>query len=234
MDPSAEVARALQRMLDADDAKKVSQDHGQWTTWQCAATDYWLLLHPELRHLRRSDPPVELTIERMQELAEHLNHAMDGIPSNWRLQKPSEAKIEHLARVGWYHELLKALYEPMWVALEGPPGDPERLERLVQFLEADVYCHRSGYMKSDAIRAIRRIPTIAEPVRSRLQRVVIRLIDGPDRREFRDYIRLAKKVDDHALREQIRTRANSEFEIVARHARWMLEELSSSRDIAPG
>src|SRR3954471_20128502 len=125
MQRSPEAALALRRMLDADDAKKISQDHGEWTTCQHAATNYWLLVHPELGHLRRSDPLVDLTVERMHELAANLSHAKDGIPSNWRLQKPSEAKVEHLARVGWFHELLKGLYEPMWAALAAPPGDRE-------------------------------------------------------------------------------------------------------------
>jgi hypothetical protein len=215
-------------MLDADDAKKISQDHGEWTTWQQAATDYWLLLHPELRHLRRTDQVVDLTVEHMKELAEHLSHAMDGIPSRWRLEKPSEIKIERLARVGWFHELLKGLYDPIRAAIEAAPRDPDGMELLVRFLEADVYCHRSGYMKSDVIRAIRRSPEIPEPFRVRLQRVVVHLVDGPDRREFRDYIRLAKKADDEMLRDEIRGRANAESEIVARHVRWMLDGLASS------
>jgi hypothetical protein len=225
---SRDVDEARERMLDAYVAKNaVGNAHDEWTVWQQAATDYWLLLHPEFQHLRRRDPPADLTIERMGELAEHIERAMDGIPSNWRLQKASEEKIEHVARVGWYHELLRGIYEPFWVALEHKPNNAAEIELMVRFLEADVYCHRSGYMKSDVIRAIRRTPELSDAIRNRLQQVVIDVIDRPDRREFRDYIRLAKKVEDEALRAEIRARSGAESEVVARHARWMLEGLAT-------
>ncbi|HJP88077.1 MAG TPA: hypothetical protein VJ850_03465 [Candidatus Limnocylindrales bacterium] len=227
---SRELADALQRMLDAADAKGAAGNADEWTMWQQAATDYWLLLHPELQHLRRAKPHVERTIERMTELAEHLSHAMDGIPDVWRFAKLSDEKIEHLARVGWFHELLKGLYEPFWAALEHKPNERDEIELMVRFLEADVYCHRSGYMKSDVIRAIRRSPVLLETVRSRLQDVVIHVVDGPDRREFRDYIRLAKKVDDEELRMRISARIGVDSEVVARHARWMLDGLTSRVD----
>lgn len=167
-------------------------------------------------------------IARYRDLAVEIEDATEGIRPDWQ-RLPEPARTAAQARVDRWHELMAALYDPLHAALAAVrAGDTKAIEPLVTFLEADVYCHRSGYMKSHAIRALRRVPEIAEPHRSRLQRVVLHVIDGPDRREFRDYIRLAEKVDDEALRDQIRIRGQSESHIVARHARWMLDELSSS------
>lgn len=124
---------------------------------------------------------------------------------------------------------MKGLYEPFWAALERKPNDLSEIELMVRFLEADVYCHRSGYMKSDVIRAIRRAPVLPNAIRKRLHRVVLDVIDRPDRREFSDYIRLAKKVADKGLHAQISARIDADSEIVARHARWMLDGLTDDR-----
>jgi hypothetical protein len=70
---------------------------------------------------------------------------MTDVPTTWRLARPSLAKAEHLARVGWFHELYAALYGPIEHAVKHVEGgDAAAVETLVRFLEADVYCHRSG------------------------------------------------------------------------------------------
>jgi hypothetical protein len=217
---------ALRRMLDADDAKNdAGNANDPWAVWQRAATDYWLLVHPELRRLRRRDGAVLPTVSEMRERADHINRAMDGIPDNWRLRPPSADKIEHLARVGWYHELMAGLYDPIASALPKVGDDPSAIEVLTRFLEADVYCHRSGYTKSDVIRALAKATPSDAKTRRRLQGVVVAVVDGPDRREFRDYVRLARAVDDATMQTRLRGRLHAGAPVVARHARWILEGL---------
>lgn len=230
---SRETARelALRRMLESDDAKNAADnENAPWAVWQRAATDYWLLVHPELRRLRRGNGATLPTAGEMRERADHINRAMDGIPDNWRLRPPSADKVEHLARVGWYHELMAGLYDPITSALLKVGEDRSAVEVLTRFLEADVYCHRSGYTKSDVIRALTRAAPFDAETRRRLQRVVVAAVEGPDRREFRDYIRLARAVNDETLQTRLRERLDVDVRMVARHARWILEGLGS-RDI---
>jgi hypothetical protein len=211
-------------MLRSESAKEGDDD--SWPAWQAAAaTDYWVLLHPELRPWRRGDPDTIPTIDDMRARAELIERSMDGIPSTWRLRPTDAARVEHLARVGWFHELMAGLYEPIFTAIRAssPEASP-RLETLIRFLEADLYCHRSGYAKADAIKAITRGP-LDDASSARLRVVVLDVVDAHDRTEFRAYTRLARRVDDDGLRTGLRSRVASGPSPVARRARWVLEAL---------
>jgi hypothetical protein len=98
-------------------------------------------------------------------------------------------------------------------------------EGMIEFLEKDKWTFGSGYAKADLIRLLRKLdlkPAQAE----RLRRVVLAVVDGRDRREFRHYCRLACKLDSRRLREELMRRLEDENEVVRRHARWVLEYLS--------
>jgi hypothetical protein len=94
----------------------------------------------------------------------------------------------------------------------------------VRFLEADIYCFRSGYMKAEAIHVLKRAD-LDEKTAGRLRAVVLGVVSGYDRREFRAYIRLARRVESDALREDLRALAVSPARRTARHARWVLAGL---------
>jgi hypothetical protein len=100
-------------------------------------------------------------------------------------------------------------------------GDLSGVETLVRFLEADVYCDRSGYMKADVIRILTRAD-LDEATLVRLRTVVLAAVEGFDRREFRSYIRLARRVDSDALRQELASRLGSATARTSRHAKWML------------
>lgn len=106
-------------------------------------------------------------------------------------------------------------------------GDADGIETLVRFLEADVYCDRSGYVKADAIRVLTRAK-LDEQTTARLRGVVLAVVDGPDRREFRSYVRLARRVDSEELRAELRVRLDSASRRTARHAGWVLAGLDES------
>jgi hypothetical protein len=93
-----------------------------------------------------------VTVGEIRQRADLLARSMSDVPFTWRLAAPSPAKAENLARVGWFHELYAGLYGPIEAALKpAEQGDARAVETLVRFLEADVYCHRSGYQKADPI-----------------------------------------------------------------------------------
>jgi hypothetical protein len=224
-----DIRRALEQMLLADDAKNQAQSNDAWSRWQEAATDYWVLLHPNLARFRRGDPRPPPSIDELRERAALVSTAMDGIPSSWRLAPPSVARAEHLARVGWFHELLAGLSGPVRYAIEAVRnGDPSGVETLVRFLEADVYCFRSGYLKVDVINALVRA-SLTDEAADRLRKVVLDVVDGPDRREFRAYVRLAWKVETPALLAALDERAKSPTRRVARYGKWILDGLALRR-----
>lgn len=194
-----------------------------WGEWQRAATDYWLLLHPDLARYRRGDPNRTPTIEEFRELAERV---MDS--SHGKRGLGTSDYSEQEARVGWFHEVLAALYEPVRLAIERVrEGDGAGVETLVRFLEADVYCFHSGYMKAEAIRFLVRMPL--DPVRiGRLRRVVLDAVEGYDRREFRAYVRLARRVDSDELRASLTPLLEAHDPRKRRHAEWMLAGLGTS------
>jgi hypothetical protein len=99
------------------------------------------------------------------------------------------------------------------------------VDAAIEFLEKDEWTFGSGYAKADLIRLLRKLdlnPNQAE----RLRRVVLAVVDGRDRREFRHYCRLACKLDSPRLRDELTRRLENEYEVVRRHAHWVLEYLS--------
>ena len=123
-------------------------------------------------------------------------------------------------------------------------GDRTKLEFVITFLEADLYFDRSGYVKEKIIRYIK--PPMLTPQHvARLQAVVLAIVDKRDGREFRDYCRLARKVDSPELREQLNRRLTRAWPSarsltddlpalmlvaqqdrdIRRRARWVLEAL---------
>jgi|SRR5215471_2463720 len=99
------------------------------------------------------------------------------------------------------------------------------VDAVIEYLEKDEWKFGSGYAKADLISLLRKLdlkPAQAE----RLRRVVLAVVEGRDRREFRHYCRLASKVDSPRLRKELTRRLEDGNEMVRRHARWMLEYLS--------
>jgi hypothetical protein len=103
-------------------------------------------------------------------------------------------------------------------------GNPAGLETAVNFLDADPWFQRSGYIKAELIRHISRIE-IPQAITERLRAVVLAIVDRRDRREFRQYCRLARKVDSPELREELSLRLQDDDPAVRRRARWALDAL---------
>jgi len=99
------------------------------------------------------------------------------------------------------------------------------VDEAIRFLEKDEWAFGSGYAKADLIRLLRKLDLNSTQA-ERLRRVVLAVVDGRDRREFRHYRRLACKLDSPQLRVELMRRLEDENEVVRRHARWVLEYLS--------
>ena len=161
---------------------------------------------------------------RYRELAESITSTISDVPIGWQALEPSTRDMYH-AKVDQWHAFMSELYDPLYAALNAViRGDESDRDRLICFLEADVYCHRSGYFKADAIRALTRRELPATE-RSRLSRVLFSAVVGPDRREFRSYVRLARALNDADVRSRLESMATSPESRTARHARWILEGL---------
>lgn len=106
-------------------------------------------------------------------------------------------------------------------------GHPEAPEAVVRFLEADPWFFRSGYIKADLIRFLRRLE-FPQDLATRLRRVVLAVVDRGDRREFRRYCRLARSVDAPDLREGLALRLGHDDPAVRRRARWVLDALEKT------
>jgi hypothetical protein len=228
----ARVAAIQARLLAADaDLERARQsashdDRDAWPAWQRAATNAWIADHPDDARLRRPKPGHKPTVDEIARRAERLRSAMSGVEPTWRLQPDSADRQLANAQVGFFHEQMAGLYEPIFVAMaairEGGHGDD--VETLVRFLEADVYCFRSGYVTVDVIAALRRT-TLSAPIAARLRHVVLSAVDSHDRREFRAFCRLASTVRDDWLVDQLTERLGSSLSRTARHARWVLDAI---------
>ncbi len=111
-------------------------------------------------------------------------------------------------------------------------GDRDAVEPAVSFLEADPHTFRSGYIKADLVRFLKRINLDPE-TRRRLRGVLLKVVEAQPRREFRDYCRLATALDSPELRSALRERTGEQPPI-GRQARWMLEALGEPRTSEAG
>jgi hypothetical protein len=98
----------------------------------------------------------------------------------------------------------------------------------ILFLEADPWFFRSGYLKQKVLRALKGAALEPEEA-ARLKGVFLLVVDSRERREFREYCRLAAKVPIAGLRDELTKRLESSDEGVRRRATEMLRYLGEQR-----
>jgi hypothetical protein len=101
-------------------------------------------------------------------------------------------------------------------------GDVTESETGIRFLEADPWCFRSGYMKSNIARYLRSVRMV-ERDKDRLRQVLLDVVKVGKRLEFREMCSLARKVDSPAFRGQLLALSESNDVGTAQRAGWMLE-----------
>jgi len=133
------------------------------------------------------------------------------------------------AAIARFEAAVTAAYPPDFWALYGRlrEGDTAALDAAIEFLGADPWFFRSGYTKARLIRLLKRLPLKPDQV-ERLRTVVVNVVDGRDRREFRDYCRLARCIDGPELPQPLVSRLAHPDEGVRRRAGWALHALGAA------
>lgn len=101
-------------------------------------------------------------------------------------------------------------------------GDREGLSAALKFLEADPWFFRSGYVKADLLRYIKKL-TLTENEIARVERILLHIVDTRDAREFREYCNVARVFKTDALRCELQHRMLNSDGKIFRRAKWMLE-----------
>lgn len=103
-------------------------------------------------------------------------------------------------------------------------GDLTTIETSIRFLEADPWFFRSGYIKAEILRRLRRAELTPVQV-ARLRRVILARIAGRDTREFRWYCRLARTIADSEFLAEIERLHSSSVAAIARRAGWVAAQI---------
>lgn len=105
----------------------------------------------------------------------------------WRQRNASpEASAQWLARIAEFRAVVTRAYPAgFWEAFDRlPTGDADAIEMATLFLEADPWFDRSGYVKAELIRRLKRLP-LPSDIQERLRAVVLEVARMRDRREYR-------------------------------------------------
>jgi hypothetical protein len=140
------------------------------------------------------------------------------------------AQEERIAAVTRYWELYDQLAFPGGLSrgiMLLAAGDHNATRTAVDFLEADPHFHRSGYIKADILRYLKRAD-LDEGQRERLRRVVLDRVMGPDTREFRRYCRIATVLDIDWFRQSLMDQLENPDPVTKRHAEWVLMALGNA------
>ena len=139
---------------------------------------------------------------------------------------PKAESVTESARRLYYAALDAACPPGFWEEYQRlRAGDPAGLEVAVAFLEADPWFQGSGYVKVKLVRHIKQSMLTPGDV-TRLQNVVLNMVERRNGQEFHDYCRLARKVASPRLREQLARRLTHDDPDIRRRTRWVLEALA--------
>jgi hypothetical protein len=200
--------RAVELALQVRDAHP--DDGGAWKAWEALATAralmYGAYSADDFLYSARAAAEVAMRhgLHLIFEVAWQYHHPDPGRAS-W------DTCCDDLPAVGaWHaaadssHAANQAVYPPgFWddfKRLHG--GDSAVLETAIQFLEADPWFFRSGYIKEYLIRFVIRCE-LSDEQAARLRDVVMHAIEERDRREFRRYCRLARRVTTLEFRAEL-------------------------------
>lgn len=103
-------------------------------------------------------------------------------------------------------------------------GDRDGLRTGLRFLESDPWFFRSGYVKADLLRYVKRFE-FSEHETARIEQILLNIVDNRDAREFREYCNLARVVKSNNLRRELEQRILKADEKIRRRAKWMLATL---------
>jgi hypothetical protein len=104
--------------------------------------------------------------------------------------------------------------------------DPHAIEMAIQFLEADPWFFRSGYIKEEFTRRLKRAKLTGDQI-ARLNTVILSMVEREGRREFRSFCRLARAIHTPELIAELHDLIESPDEDISRRAEFMMEIINS-------
>ena len=120
------------------------------------------------------------------------NHGNPGSPEWHRWQLAADL----------FKAALRELYEPFERAADSLRDRDDELETAIQFLEADPWCHRSGYLKLKLLRRVTKWPSLRR-YQARLEDVVILRLTNPEPGLLMPTARLAAELWSVLLRNRV-------------------------------
>jgi hypothetical protein len=160
-----------------------------------------------------------------------LRRLQDEVHVRWRDYKQGRGPIEEWREaVGKLHSQYDHLAFPGGLTRNYElfkAGDPNALEEVVRFLEADPLFFRSGYLKEGMIQELKKLTLTAE-IRRRLQAVVIAKIQSDPTREFRRYCQLAARLYEPVFEKEIKDLRTS-TKNSGLQKRWVLNYLDQAK-----
>jgi hypothetical protein len=152
---------------------------------------------------------------RLRELDDTINRELPKRNDEWRRACAGfHRSFDSSAFPGGLERHLKAL----------KMGDAYAVELAVTFLEVDAMFHRSGYIKEEIIRRLKKAELSPKQVK-RLGNTIVRVVDDRDCREFRRFCQLARQVGTAELVRELRSRAEGANADVSRRAKWVLDAM---------
>jgi hypothetical protein len=215
---------------------------GRWASYLDAANELEWLGAPldSPRDLERIEtatanrpPPLDLgdepldpsdRIRRAVQLVDNAGRRLNSAVEERDRDADGRARWDEMARE--WHEAMGLLYSPDFQeSLERLRlGEADAIEPAIVFLEVDPWAFRTGYAKETILRYLKRATLDADQAR-RVRAVVLHAVDVGDRREFRGYCKLARRVVDDAFRSDLLTRMRSTDPGIARRALWMVDAI---------
>ncbi len=173
-------------------------------------------------------PPVFIQSERAKR-ARLVSELVHDAFHHWnrRFGKDQE-KAVWLSAVALFHKTIEEAYPiGFWAEFEMLRTDKScKPDLTITFLEDDPWFFRSGYVKEKLIEMIVQ-QQLTRGTAARLRSVVLQAILNRDRREFRRYCKLARRVSNEEFVTAVTSLSQSADEGVARRARWVLEAISN-------
>lgn len=129
-----------------------------------------------------------------------------------------------------FHNAIEAAYPPgFWEQYDRlKNGDARGVEMAIEFLEADPWFFRSGYIKANLARFLKHVTLSNQQVR-RLEKVLVKIVDERNTQEFRNYCRLACIIATSELIEALKERLADKRLPRRLRATWMLSTIEQTR-----
>jgi len=173
---------------------------------------------------------MKLTAQKIQQLADQVFHLHQEIHRTFQNRCSGKRKdyFEWKTACENYHSHRSEL-DKLWsdeFADKIRLGNREAINELILFLEVDPFYFRSGYLKERLLRLIKNAPRTKSDNR-RLRGVIWNRASGPNRREFRSYCQLAKRITTQDFRHQVFTASRTKHASAKGKFSFLLNYLAS-------